>query len=877
MITHVQKADGTTIEFDKDYTLQSISSLLSSKTKMPEQEAMEIAQNVVEVISNRGGVPSTKDFEAMVNLVVRSAQSAPSVSVVQEAVESEESQVAAEESSEVEASESQPEVLAEKEVAIEVQKDIAHLNEHNVMVSSQAESILNGSVVFDELGRSIFLDRYALKTKRDNIEKGDLVIAISKEDPKYPKKDLGIVTGLNGDDVTLHMITGVFADAKNNYEFKTTIWKCDKPIESISDAHRRVAKAAASVEKDSELQTKWEDAFYSELAAKHIQPAGRIMTAANVGEGYTKNLTLYNCYVIPSPKDSREGIIKETLHQMTEIFSRGGGVGINLSTLRPRYAYVRGVHGKSSGAVSWGGIFSYGTGLIEQGGSRRGALMLMLHDWHPDILEFITAKRKKGVLENANISVMFSDRFMAALAAGEDWPLEFPDYEAEGMKEVYKTQWDGDLWKWKDQGYPTRVYKTIPASEMWDMLVSSAHASAEPGIVFMERYNKMSNSNYYNPIICTNPCGEQGLPAWGVCNLGHLYLASFCEEVGSDEKGKLYEINWSALRNATRILQRFLDNVIDLTPYHFEANEKNQKGERRVGLGTLGLGEMLIKLRVRYGSSESLEIIDKVYEAIANETYLASVEVAKEKGMFPFCEPAKYIESGYMKTMSQEVRDAVLEHGIRNVTLTTQAPTGTVGTMLGTSTGIEPYYAFEFFRQSRLGFHKQTIPLAAEYADADGNLPDWFVTAMQMSPLDHIRVQAAVQRWTDSSISKTANAPENFTIEQTKQLYEEAYRLGCKGVTIYRDNCRYEQVLTIDAKKEESNANSGEWEASSEVSEAEVSVEDVSENLGVETSSTSSETNVVEASLSAQEGVSEGSKCEMKFDENGQMFKSCSD
>ncbi len=256
MITHVQKADGTTIEFDKDYTLQSISSLLSSKTKMPEQEAMEIAQNVVEVISNRGGVPSTKDFEAMVNLVVRSAQSAPSVSVVQEAVESEESQVAAEESSEVEASESQPEVLAEKEVAIEVQKDIAHLNEHNVMVSSQAESILNGSVVFDELGRSIFLDRYALKTKRDNIEKGDLVIAISKEDPKYPKKDLGIVTGLNGDDVTLHMITGVFADAKNNYEFKTTIWKCDKPIESISDAHRRVAKAAASVEKDSELQTK---------------------------------------------------------------------------------------------------------------------------------------------------------------------------------------------------------------------------------------------------------------------------------------------------------------------------------------------------------------------------------------------------------------------------------------------------------------------------------------------------------------------------------------------------------------------------------------------------------------------------------------------
>ena len=785
MITHVRKIDGTTIEFDKDYTLESISNLLMQKTGMVQSQTKEVATNIIDVISARDGIPSTKDFESMVNLVLKSVENAPKLGetesqgqspqtqepvaqepqqtqsavhqepqaaeqiqaaeqtteqvqeqqplqstepVVTEAqpvqaaqVQQTEAQlqntIAAPETSPIQAAQSSqaPEIQAaqatvetvgptthspenqianqtteqlpqqqtavtqaepvqaqsqviqpasfqeatvplppmqneqtqqpaaqatqmqtsqvqqtqapmaqevatqaaipvtptlEPEPVKEPQIDIKHLNEHNVQISEQATRILEGSDNFDELGRSIFLDRYALKTKREDIQKGDLLVTISKEDPKYPKKDLGIVKEIEGQNITLHMITGVLAEKTNNYEFKTTVWKCDKPIESINDAHRRIAKAAASVETSPELQQQWEKAFYQELNKKHIQPAGRIMTAANTGEGYTKNLTLYNCYVIPSPKDSREGIIRETLHQMTEIFSRGGGVGINLSTLRPRYAYVRGVHGKSSGAVSWGGIFSYGTGLIEQGGSRRGALMLMLHDWHPDIIEFITAKRKKGVLENANISVLISDRFMEALAKGEDWPLEFPDYEADGMKEAYKTEWDGDIQKWKSKGYPTRVYKTIKTAELWNELINSAYASAEPGVVFMERYNKMSNSNYFNPIICTNPCGEQGLPAWGVCNLGHLYLASFCIETGSDHIGKTYEINWEALKQATRNLQRFLDNVIDLTPYHFEANEKNQKGERRVGLGTLGLGEMLIKLRVRYGSPESLEVID---------------------------------------------------------------------------------------------------------------------------------------------------------------------------------------------------------------------------------------------------------------------------
>jgi ribonucleoside-diphosphate reductase alpha chain len=904
MITKVQKADGSIVEFDKDYTISSLSHILQGKASMSETEAVEIASNIVQVIDNRDlEMPSTSDFEQLVNLVVTTTELAnrsnpesnlesdfvsnnPSVeSVDEESTESAEASVSV-------VSEPVVEVPAAPEPAL--QSDLQVLEDNNVPYTEQARRILTESTVFDELGRSIFLDRYSLKCKREEIEVGDLLVAISKEDPKYPKKDLGVVKSMDGDNLVLHMVTGVFADKENNFEFKTSIWKCDKPMESIKDAHIRVAKAAASVEGTEELKEKWEQEYIDQLSQKHIQPAGRIMTAANTGDGYTKNLTLYNCYVIPSPKDSREGIVRETLYQMTEVFSRGGGVGINLSTLRPRYAYVEGVHGKSSGAVSWGGIFSYGTGLIEQGGSRRGALMLMLHDWHPDILEFITAKRKKGVLENANISVLVSDKFMAALANDEIWDLEFPDFSGPGMKKVYNEEWTGDIDEWKAKDYPVRVYNSIKASEMWDMLISSAHASAEPGLVFMERYNKMSNSYYFNPIICTNPCGEQGLPAWGVCNLAHLYLASFAKQTGEDELGPLFEVDFESLTKAAKVLGRFLDNIIDLTPYHFKENEINQKGERRIGLGTLGLGELLIKLRVRYGSPESLEIIDQIYKTICVASYESSVSLAKEKGMFTFCEPEKIAKSGFITTLPEDLQAQIAEHGLRNVTLTTQAPTGTVGTMLGTSTGIEPYYAFKFFRQSRLGFHEVNIPLAEDYKDADGNLPEFFITAMQMSPLDHIRVQAAVQRWTDSSISKTANAPEDFTIDQTKQLYEEAYRLGCKGVTIYRDNCRYEQVLTTDAKTEEKNVNNGDWEASNdsadnnessdspslETSDSELQAEEQTQTAAPVTNMIQTESmpqmGTVDQSGST-ETMEDGQKCEMRFDENGQMFKSCSD
>jgi ribonucleoside-diphosphate reductase alpha chain len=485
----------------------------------------------------------------------------------------------------------------------------------------------------------------------------------------------------------------------------------------------------------------------------------------------------------------------KTLSEMTEIMSRGGGVGINLSSLRPRRAIVRGVNGSSSGAVSWGGLFSYTTGLIEQGGSRRGALMLMLNDWHPDLEQFITIKQQPGMVTNANLSVCISNAFMKAVKEDLDWDLVFPDTSDPDYNDV----WNGDLEAWKKLGKPIVHYRTVKARDIWHLIIESAWKSAEPGVVFMEYYNQMSNSWYFNPIICTNPCGEQGLPAWGVCNLSAINLSKFYDEEKDDVK-------WDELGKTVRYSVRFLDNVIDKTPYHFEENRRNQMAERRVGLGTMGLAELLIRLKIRYGSPESLQFLDKLYGFIAKEAYLASAEIAGEKGSFEKFDCDKFLQSGFMKNMVSEypeVGEAIKKYGMRNVTVITQAPTGSTGTMVGTSTGIEPYFAFEYYRQSRLGLDKQYVPIAQEWRDAHPGepLPDYFVTAMDLSAEDHIRVQAAIQRWVDSSISKTANCPADFTIEETKRLYELAFDLGCKGVTIYRDGSRDTQVLSTAEKK----------------------------------------------------------------------------
>lgn len=564
--------------------------------------------------------------------------------------------------------------------------------------------------------------------------------------------------------------------------------KKGNPIEKHPEQMwQRVARAVASVE-TKDKKNKWEKEFFWAMKDFKYVPGGRILAGA--GTGFA--VTYYNCFVIPSPRDSRDGIL-DTLKQMVEIMARGGGVGINLSSLRPRGSRVKKVNGFSSGPCNWAELFSVATkDIIQQGGTRRGALMLMLWDWHPDIEEFITVKQDLTRINGANLSVCVSDAFMEAVEKDKDWSLVFPDLD----DPEYDQKWDGDLVIWLKNGGKVKTYKTIKARKLWDLICQAAWRSAEPGVVFMERYNKWYNNWYWNRINCVNPCGEEGLPPWGVCNLGSINLSALVKGNDIDKKGKF---DFRTLRKIVRIAVRFQDNVVDMDPYIFPGIRKTQlEGERRIGLGTMGLGDTLIKLHMRYGSKESLKFIDKVYKIIRDEAYLASAEIAKEKGSFPKFDEELYLKGKFIEQLPKHVREKIKKNGIRNSLLLMQAPTGSTSLMANTTSGIEPVFEFEFIRKDRLGTHVLRHHLyeqwykkhEKEVKEKKLEKPEWFVSANELTPEDHVRVQAAIQKYVDASISKTVNAPENHTVEDVKKLYTLAYKLGCKGITYMREGSR---------------------------------------------------------------------------------------
>lgn len=887
----------------------------------------------------------------------------------------------------------------------------------------------------------------------------------------------------------------------------------------------RVARGIAAVEQTEEKRAEWEKLFYDALTDFQFVPGGRILAGAGTGH----QVTYYNCFVIPSPEDSRQGIL-DNLKVMTEIMARGGGVGINLSTLRPRGSYIKTVNGTASGPCSWAQLYSVATGdVIQQGGSRRGALMLMLDDTHPDIEEFITVKKTAGKIEHANLSVCVSDAFMQAVKEDTDWHLT----------------WQG------------QVKKTIRARALWDLICTSAWESAEPGVVFMDRYNKESNTWYYETIRCVNPCitgdtliytdkgllparelaelgtaitvvspgqqevalrqashvfptgvkpvyrlqttegytlrltrdhkvltvggwkeagelvpgekikllngegafgttgnanlgkvmgwlvgdgyintrregsvtlsffgseqaiapqfaeaanslvgaaagkreyrigtqkivdreetrvestrllsmvdpellqdklqvpptvfrgsremqqgfltalftadgsvqgtvakgvsvrltsisqrllegvqqlllnfgiysriyknrrvsgmrdlpdgkggvaayncqayhdliiskgdllpfsgqigflttekqskleglltdyvsgpyqrnflatfesltadgeemvydltepeahlfvangvvvhncGEQGLPPWGVCNLGALNLSAFV---------KHGEMDWDRLDQVSRVAMRFLDNVVDANEYFIDENREAQLSTRRTGLGTMGLADALIKMKVAYGSEASLPIIERIYATIRDAAYDASADNAAEKGSFPRFERDKYMQGRFIKRLPKPIQEKIKKQGIRNAVLLTQAPTGTTSLLSGVSSGIEPVYDFAMIRRDRTGEHILYHPLLQEWRDRHPNepTPDYFVSSKDLTPEEHVRVQSMVQRYTDSSISKTVNAPNEHTVEQVEKLYRLAYETGCKGVTYYRDGSRDAVLTRVEDEK----------------------------------------------------------------------------
>ena len=744
------------------------------------------------------------------------------------------------------------------------------------------------------VSRLVMIDRYSFKdTERITLSAGDFVVLTIKEDPKFPARGLGYIVDIDWENKRAQVL--VEEEFRGNLdkpeEMETGI--VDRPLDVIEkplevfyeQIAKRNAAGLASVEKTEEKRQEWFEKFYQELAGLNFVPAGRVL----YGAGADTDVTYFNCYVMPFIADSREGI-SEHRKQVMEIMSRGGGVGTNGSTLRPRNTLAKGVNGKSSGSVSWLDDIAKLTHLVEQGGSRRGAQMIMLTDWHPDIAEFIISKMQnprilrylventkdekikkyasdklkftplteqeeamyQGILNyrnipgmggfnekilkeaeeklqtggtytvhnpefltGANISVCLTKEFMEAVENDGEYSLRFPDvesYSAEEMK-IYNEQWHevGDVREWERLGHKVRVYRKIKARELWNLINVCATYSAEPGIFFIDNANDMTNAKAYGQqVVATNPCGEQPLAPYSVCNLAAVNLAEM-----ADKETKT--VNFAKLEQTVKTGVRMQDNVIDATPYFLEENKRQALGERRVGLGVMGLHDLLIYCETEYGSEEGNKLIDKVFETIAVTAYRASVELAAEKGSFPFLTGVseaetkqlreRFIETGFMKKMPEDIRESILAGGIRNSHLLTVAPTGSTGTMVGVSTGLEPYFSFTYFRSGRLGkFIEVKADIVQEYLDrhpeADpDNLPEWFVSSMDLSPEAHADVQCIIQRWIDSSISKTVNAPKGYTVEQVQGVYERLYKGGAKGGTVYVDGSRDSQVLTLKAEE----------------------------------------------------------------------------
>jgi len=442
-------------------------------------------------------------------------------------------------------------------------------------------------------------------------------------------------------------------------------------------------------------------------------------------------------------------------------------------------------------------VASTAVGEVIQGGSRRGAAMFMLDIWHPDVLRFINAKRDNSKITNANISVGVSDKFMKALAEDEDWTFVFPDT----TDSQYDTVWEGDLDGWVEAGLPVVEFDTLPAREVWESIAEAAHASGEPGVIFIDRYNDLSTANGEERIICVNPCGEQGLGAYSVCNLGAMNLYAYIkkEQSYSDADGPEWDtyFDWDAFREDVRTAIRFLDNVIDKTPDYLPETRTRQEALRRIGLGVMGLADALLALDLRYGGDEAVRFTEKIFMTMKDTAILESMEIAREKG------PAKswgpdLVGRPFLKEFTD--RTGIPVGPMRNLFLLTQAPTGTTSLLAGVNSGIEPYFNLATWREDRTGGR---FVYAQAYLDKIGDVPEGSVvpideaavTSKDVSIDEHIAIQAAAQKYIDSSVSKTVNAPAEQTADETGRAFTQAYYKGLKGIAYYRDGSRDVQVL----------------------------------------------------------------------------------
>ena len=545
---------------------------------------------------------------------------------------------------------------------------------------------------------------------------------------------------------------------------------------SIEDSWRRVARAMAAVETETERE-KWEERFYALLEDYKFLPAGRILS----GAGTKRQVTLFNCFVMGDIGDDMSSIF-DNLKEAALTMQQGGGIGYNFSTLRPKGAPVHGMGSDASGPLSFMDVWDSMCRTIMSAGSRRGAMMATMRCDHPDILDFIKAKQDPGRLRMFNLSVLVTDAFMEAVKKDDAWELRF----------------DGTL------------YKTVRARELWDEIMRATYAFAEPGVIFIDRINARNNLYYAETITGTNPCGEQPLPAYGACLLGAVNLTRMVNHPFE----KKAAIDLKKLDSVVRDAIRLMDNVVDVSGYPLPEQANEARTKRRIGLGITGLADALIMCGIRYGSDKALALTRKWMAQIQRSAYLASADLAEEKGAFPLFDKKKYLAGETISALDKDIREAIAEKGIRNALVTSVAPTGTISLLADNiSSGIEPVFSFSYTRNVLMPDDTRKSEEVTDYAlrlfrrlkGADEPLPDYFVDAQVLTPPDHVRMQAAVQEYIDSSISKTINCPEDISFESFKDIYLQAYEQGCKGCTTYRPNDVTGAVLEV--KKEDVEAS----------------------------------------------------------------------
>ncbi|MDO5647443.1 adenosylcobalamin-dependent ribonucleoside-diphosphate reductase [Paracoccus sp. (in: a-proteobacteria)] len=539
---------------------------------------------------------------------------------------------------------------------------------------------------------------------------------------------------------------------------------------TVEDSWRRVARDLASVEKDPAA---WEAKFFTALEDFKFLPAGRILAGAGTGRA----VTLFNCFVMGTIPDSMAGIF-DMLKEAALTMQQGGGIGYDFSTIRPRGAEVKGVAADASGPLSFMDVWDAMCRTIMSAGSRRGAMMATMRCDHPDIEQFIQAKQDSARLRMFNLSVLVTDDFMQAVKADGSWDLTFGG----------------------------RIYHTVQARDLWNKIMRATYDFAEPGVIFIDRINTANNLNYVETIAATNPCGEQPLPPYGACLLGSINLARLVQAPFTDAA----QLNADALDDLVRTAVRMMDNVVDASRFPLPAQEAEAQAKRRIGLGVTGLADALLMLGLRYGAADAVQQTRDWMRAIARSAYLASVDLAREKGAFPLFDADEYLKSGFMSKMDDDVRAAIAEHGIRNALLTSIAPTGTISLYAGNvSSGIEPVFAYAYTRKVLQKDGSRTEEEVVDYAvqmwrdlKGDAPLPDYFVNAQTLAPKDHVAMQAAAQEWVDSSISKTINCPEDISFDDFQDVYLSAWDLGCKGCTTYRPNDVTGSVLSVSEDTE---------------------------------------------------------------------------